>query len=132
MNKIGLKEPVELYVAADESMLLIIRLTTAGVVARAGLTVDEMENLKIAAEEACSCLIGQQNPPRRLRLIFGCADGQLSIEAEACDVEETPAGLADETELEIIRCLLESLADHAEFHTTNGWIRRVALQKKLD
>jgi anti-sigma regulatory factor (Ser/Thr protein kinase) len=38
-------------------MLLVIRLTTAGVMARAGLTVDILDDLKMSVEEACYCLI---------------------------------------------------------------------------
>ena len=64
MNNYRLNAPVELTVAAEPGMMLVIRLTTAGVVTRAGLTIDAMDNLKIAAEEACSCLIGQENPPK--------------------------------------------------------------------
>ena len=66
MREILLKEPVELKLPAEQNMMLVMRLTTAGVVARAGLTVDRMEDVKMAVEEACNCLIGGDPAPRRL------------------------------------------------------------------
>ena len=44
--------PVELRVAANADMMLVVRLATAGVTARAGLTLDAMDGFKMAAEEA--------------------------------------------------------------------------------
>ena len=122
--------PVELNVAADSSMMLVIRLTAAGVLTRAGLTLDATDNLKMATEEACNCLIGQDNPPARLKLCFDCTDNRLSIRASA-QVEEAPVGNADETELQVIRCILESLADEVSVDVRDGWIHAVELRSAL-
>ena len=65
MREIVLKEAVELKVPAEQNMMLVLRLTTAGVVARAGLTVDRMDDVKMAVEEACSC--GGGLPPGRFK-----------------------------------------------------------------
>ena len=130
MNNSRLKGPVELSVAADSSMMLVMRLTTAGVIARAGLTVDVMDNLKMAVEEACNCLIGQQEPPQRLNLTFTCEENMLKIRVAAADVH-CPEVSADETELEIVRCILESLADSVAFDLCEGWIRAIELRCEL-
>ena len=45
MREVRLKEPVELKLPAEQSMMLVLRLTTAGVVTRAGLTVDRMDDV---------------------------------------------------------------------------------------
>lgn len=130
MNNTRLKAPVELTVAADSSMMLVIRLTTAGVIARAGLTVDVMDNLKMATEEACNCLIGQQTPPERLYLRYACEDNALliSIGTGECSCE---CECADETELEIVRCILESLTDRVDFDLCDGRIRAIELRADL-
>lgn len=122
--------PVELNVAADSSMMLVIRLTTAGVLARAGLTMDAMDSLKMATEEACNCLIGQSNPPAQLNLRFDCTDDRLSVIAAArgCD---SPRGSADEAELEIVRCILSSLADEVSLDVREGWIHSIELRAAL-
>ena len=50
MRDFMLKEPVELKLPARQEMMLVLRLTTAGVIARAGLTVDRMDDVKLAVE----------------------------------------------------------------------------------
>lgn len=125
-----LNDAVELNLAADSGMMLVVRLTTAGVIARAGLTMDVMDSLKMATEEACNCLIGQENPPKRIGLCFRCEDDRLKIAVRALDgVDAT--GSADENELEVVRCILESLADEVSIDARNGWIRSVELEAAL-
>ena len=62
---------ISLTVPADKSMMLVIRLTTAGVLARARLTVDAIDDMKMAVEEACTLMISQQCPPAVVRAILG-------------------------------------------------------------
>ena len=130
VNNVRLKAPVELSVAADTGMMLVVRLTTAGVVARAGLTVDVMDNLKMATEEACSCLIGQENPPERIALRFESVDGALVIRVCSGDCQHTQGGI-DEAELDVVRCILEALADEAAFDVREGKIRSIELRARL-
>ena len=130
MKEYRLNAPVELNVAADSGMMMIIRLTTAGVVTRAGLTIDAMDNLKIAAEEACNCLIGQENPPKRIGLTYSCREDSLFIDIRGLDMECASCE-ADEAELEVIRCILESLADDVSIDMCDGRIRAIELRAAL-
>ena len=50
-------ETIDLWVPGRPEMMLVVRLSTAGVLARSGLTIEAMEDVKMAAEEACGCLI---------------------------------------------------------------------------
>ena len=124
------QQPIELILPADANLMLVIRLTAAGVIARAGITVDRMDTLKMAVEEACGCLIEQRNPPSRIHLRFSCADGSLLIHAEALDAA-SPAGETTENELEVMRCILESLVDSAELDVRQGWIAAVRMKAAL-
>jgi len=130
VDKIRLKAPVELSVAADAGMMLVVRLTTAGVVARAGLTVDVMDNLKMATEEACSCLIGQENPPERIALRFEGEENSLVISVTAGE-DGVRQGSFDEAELDVVRCILEALADQVAFDVRDGWIRGIRMCTSL-
>ena len=130
MKNTRLVSPVELTVAAEAGLMLVVRLTTAGVVTRAGLTIDAMDNLKIAVEEACSCLIGQASSPRRLSLTYVCRDGALFIGIRGVDFTETSGGL-DETELDVVRCILEALADGVTFEVRDGRIAFIELRAAL-
>jgi serine/threonine-protein kinase RsbW len=131
MKNYRLNAPVELTVQAEPGMMLVVRLTTAGVVTRAGLTIDAMDNLKIATEEACNCLIGQQTPPERLFLRYACEENALSIRIATGECDDCACEGADETELEIVRCILESLTDHVNFDVCEGRIRAIELRADL-
>jgi len=130
MKEYRLNAPVELTVAADPGMMLVVRLTTAGVVTRAGLTIDAMDNLKIATEEACSCLISQANPPERIHLKYECRGGALCTCVRGDDTECGP-GEADEAELDVARCILEALVDGVEFDMCNSRICAIELRSNL-
>ena len=109
--------------------MLVLRLTTAGVVARAGLTVDRMDDVKLAVEEACSCLISEADGPERLRLRFAERDGALHI--SICGEGGTPASIGED-EREVVRCILESMVDGAELRADGGTVSAVELRVALD
>ena len=123
-----LKMPVELAVAADAESMLIVRLTAAGVLARAGSTLDQMDALKSAVEEACTCLVRQKNPPERMTLKFSCEG--LVFAAEGVNAD-SPVGDMDETEREVVKCILESVADEVRLDVRDGWLRGVEIRAAL-
>ena len=129
MREILLKEPVELKLPAEQNMMLVLRLTTAGVVARAGLTVDRMDDVKMAVEEACNCLIGGHPAPRRLCLRFAVEDDFLKI--RICD-DGACTGAANADELGVARCILESLVDGVDVCMHGDVIGAVELRIALD
>ena len=130
MREIMLKEAVELMLPAQQNMMLVLRLTTAGVIARAGLTVDRMDDVKLAVEEACSCLIGAENGPSRLHLCFRGDEGGLKIIIGGdCSEEGAAVG---EDEIQVVRCILESLVDGVELGLcSKGAIRSIELIVRL-
>ena len=130
MGKAISSGPVVLNLPADQNLMLVIRLTAAGVIARAGATVDRMDDMKMAVEEACGCLMEQVNPPRRLELRFTVREGRLAIRAEALEAGAETGDLTPEN-LEIMRCILLALVDVAEFEVRDGFIAAVDMQAAL-
>ena len=51
------KEIVKLTLPAKKEYLLPIRLFISGIATRAGFSLDQIENTKLAAAEACSCIL---------------------------------------------------------------------------
>ena len=121
-----LNGPVELRVAANADMMLVVRLATAGVTARAGLTLDAMDGFKMAAEEACNCLIGQSCPPEELLLRFVPEEKRLRLTVTGLGGGARGEGM-DETETEIARCILEALADEVALHAEDGCVHAIEL-----
>lgn len=122
--------PIELTLPADPNLMLVVRLTAAGVIARAGATVDRLDELKMAVEEACLCLMEQRCAPERLSLRFECREGRLSICATAMDAPARPGGLSD-AELDVARGILCSLADEAALEVCEGRIAQVRMTAAL-
>lgn len=56
-------DTVHLRVPADPAYLAVIRTATAGLAARLDLTLDEIEDLRIAVDEACALLLNHQSHP---------------------------------------------------------------------
>lgn len=56
----GAADVVELEVPADPAYLSVLRTATAGLAARLDLTIDEIEDLRIAVDEACALVLGPQ------------------------------------------------------------------------
>ena len=121
--------PITLSVAAQKDMLLIVRLTSAGALTRAGLTLEDTDRFKAAAEEACGCFLSQDVPPERLTLTYTCESGRLTLTADAEEPDGLPGGI-DPDEAEVIRCILAALCDQAEITIRDGRVRRVRLTKE--
>ena len=131
MQKTFLKEAVELSVPASRDMMLVLRLTTAGVIARASLTVDRMDDVKMAVEEACSCLIGDEdNAPSRLCLRFVQEGSELII--RICGENIKAGRCISEDESCVICCILESLVDKVEVEKDGEMVYAVVLRIALD
>jgi len=130
VREIVLKEPVELSLAAQQNMMLVLRLTTAGVIARAGLTVDRMDDVKLAVEEACGCMIDNPNGPKRLRLRFWEETDALKI--SICSACECTGVVVGEDERTIVKCILESLVDGVEVRMCGEEVAAIELKVALD
>jgi serine/threonine-protein kinase RsbW len=82
-------------------------LTTAGAAAEAGLTTEEIDDVKIAVDELCSLVMAVAAESDRLRLTFLANENGITIEA---------AGPSD-GELEIddlARAILDATVDKLE------------------
>ena len=131
MKTMEAQRPIELTLPAEPRMLLIIRLITAGVTARAGLTVDAVEDVKMAVEEACNCLL-RCACCESLKLSFMAVDGVLHIRVEVMGRPEEfvkPAGDCDE--VQVIRFILESMVDDAHVIYDGSALSAIEMAKSL-
>ena len=124
-----MREPVptgtiELMVPAKKENMLVIRLTAAGVIARAGLTVDRLNDVKMAVEEACACLIEAETPPKSLRIAFQSEEDGLRIVIRG----DCAGRDFDPDEAQVVRYILESLTDGVEMREENGSLASIELR----
>ncbi|MEP6599373.1 MAG: hypothetical protein ABJB98_08010 [Actinomycetota bacterium] len=100
---------IELEVPAERAYVPVLRTLTAGLAARCDLTLDQIEDLRIAVDEACALLLPHVRAGDRLAARFRLVTGQLdfiaSVPAEV-DAEPDREGFA----WTVLRALAEDVA----------------------
>jgi serine/threonine-protein kinase RsbW len=77
---------VVLVVPADGSYLAVLRTATAGLAARLQFTLDEIEDLRIAVDEACAILLAVAPAPSQLAGGFEVTS-EFKVTDEALSIE---------------------------------------------
>lgn len=84
---------VEIRVPAEASYVATVRIAAASLAARCDLTVDDIEDLRLAVDEACSLLLQRAEPDGTLDARFELAEGCLrvatSVAAEAGELNHS-------------------------------------------
>ena len=118
-----LTDRVELTVPADPAYLAVLRTASAGLAARMDLTLDEIEDLRIAVDEACALLL------RRAEPAGGQGDDQdtpdvlaatFSITADVLEVQVTGPGTVLPERSSFAWAVLEALAGEVETSSDGG------------
>ena len=81
-------EAVTVSVPADVSFVSTLRLTTASLAARCGLTVDDIEDLRLAVDEACSLLLPHASAGSTLDTRFVLTPGRLEVDTAVTSTAE--------------------------------------------
>ena len=89
---IGVRDFVEVTIPAVGAYLSVLRTATAGLAARLDFTLDEIEDLRIAVDEACAMLLQKAVPESSLNCRFDLAGDALAISVSATTLDgRTPA-----------------------------------------
>lgn len=112
-------DTVHLRVPADPAYLAVIRTATAGLAARLDLTLDEIEDLRIAVDEACALLLDHQPHPGQ------DLDAAFTLHPNALDVLVTGPTLSLPRRTSFAWSVLEALVGQVETGVTGegSWIR---------
>lgn len=71
---------VTMQVPADVAYVSTLRLTAASLAARCDLTVDDIEDLRLAVDEACALLLPHASAGATLAAHFELSSGRLLVE----------------------------------------------------
>jgi serine/threonine-protein kinase RsbW len=83
---------VELRIPASSAYLAVLRTATAGLAARLDFTLDDIEDLRIAVDEACAMVLPQARPNSDLTCTFDLEEARLTVAVTAeCDDPQPPA-----------------------------------------
>jgi serine/threonine-protein kinase RsbW len=72
-------DAVEVRIPADVVYVSTLRLTAASLAARCDLTIDDIEDLRLAVDEACALLLPLATAASTLDARFELAEGRLTV-----------------------------------------------------
>jgi anti-sigma regulatory factor (Ser/Thr protein kinase) len=104
-------QPVRLSIPADPRFLSAARVVAASLGAESGLSVDDLEDLRLGVNELVSCLIDAAAGDGRIDLELDSVEGSVTVRGEI-QGDGGPA-VADELTVRI----LQAVSDH---HALNG------------
>lgn len=117
---------IQLRVPGSREYVLVIRTALGGAAILKNLDVDTMDDLRMAADEACDCLLHQDLPVRALTVTIRDRDARLAVSIEAELMGDGMGG--GEEDRAIVQAVLETLAPEVKLITTpGGCIRRIDL-----
>ena len=78
---------VEVRVPSDSAYVSVLRTATAGLAARLDFTVDDIDDLRMAVDEACALLLPQAVEGSNLTCVFVLGDDRLTVSVSAMSNE---------------------------------------------
>jgi serine/threonine-protein kinase RsbW len=86
----GVGDVVTIRLPAAGAYLSILRTATAGLAARLDFTLDEIEDLRIAVDEACAILLAQAEPGADLECEFELSRDVIRISVSVLTLDGQP------------------------------------------
>ena len=86
----GSLDQVTVRMPADGAYLSVLRTATAGLAARLDFTLDDIEDLRIAVDEACAMLLGQAIPGSSLECSFVLSPDDMTISVSVPSLNPRP------------------------------------------
>jgi serine/threonine-protein kinase RsbW len=121
----GSQDFVEVRLPAAGAYLSVLRTATAGLAARLDFTLDEIEDLRIAVDEACAILLQQAAPGSTLECVFTLVGDSLRVTVSA----PTTEGHAPERDT-FAWTVLTALAGEVESTVAEDRTVSISLHKK--
>jgi serine/threonine-protein kinase RsbW len=109
---------------ADGAYLSVLRTATAGLAARLDFTLDEIEDLRIAVDEACAMVLAQAVPGSSLECSFALSPDDMTITVAVPSLNPRPPS-ADT----FAWTVLSALAGTVEAHVGPGDRLAIVLRK---
>ena len=82
-----LGDVVMIKLPAAGAYLSVLRTATAGLAARLDFTLDEIEDLRIAVDEACAMLLSQALPGADLECTFSLDDSSIRVAVSVLTID---------------------------------------------
>ncbi len=119
IERTTMSDVVDLRVPADPAYLAVIRTATAGLASRMNLTLDEIEDMRIAVDEACVLLLPEHRGPDEF------LHATFTVTATSLDVQVRGPATALPDGTNFAWSVLQALVGQVDtgFDGTTSWIR---------
>ncbi|HVT65086.1 MAG TPA: anti-sigma regulatory factor [Mycobacteriales bacterium] len=84
---VGPRDVVAITLPASSAYLTVLRTATAGLAARLDFTIDEIEDLRIAVDEACAMLLAQALPGADINCEFQLDGDAMTVTVSVMTVD---------------------------------------------
>jgi serine/threonine-protein kinase RsbW len=123
----GIRDKVNIRMPADGAYLSVLRTATAGLAARLDFTLDEIEDMRIAVDEACAMLLSQAIPGSDLVCDFSLGQDAMTVSVSvSCLAPRVPAGDT------FAWTVLTALAGSVDAQVGPGDVLTIVLRKSRD
>ncbi len=116
-------DTVRLSLPAATRYLAAARVVATSLGAESGLTVDDLDDLRLGVNELVSLLVESAAPGTRIDLEFAAGDGEVTVRGRL-DGEVGPDGPSEIDEL--TRRIVDAVADHHELDGTTFSLTKVS------
>ncbi len=118
---------VTVRMPADGAYLSVLRTATAGLAARLDFTLDEIEDMRIAVDEACAMLLSQAIPGSDLECVFSLGQDEMTVSVSVrCLAPRVPSGDT------FAWTVLSALAGSVNAQVGPGDVLTIVLRKSRD
>ncbi|WP_067125828.1 anti-sigma factor [Microtetraspora malaysiensis] len=121
----GIRDAVSVRLPAVSAYLSVLRTATAGLAARLDFTLDQIEDLRIAVDEACAMLLRQAVPGTDL-----VAEFELTGEEMTVRVEVNTVGVTTPKRDDFAWMVLTALADDVDAISDSPDHMAIVLRKR--
>ncbi|MFI6815259.1 anti-sigma factor [Nonomuraea sp. NPDC050328] len=121
----AIRDVVSARLPADSAYLSVLRMITAGLAARLDFTLDEIEDLRIAVDEACAMLLNESVPGTDLTAEFELAGQEMQVRVEVATVGNSTPKRDD-----FAWMVLTALADEVDAVTDSPDRMAIVLRKR--
>ncbi|MFI6298300.1 anti-sigma factor [Nonomuraea sp. NPDC050790] len=121
----GIRDVVSIRLPAASAYLSVLRTATAGLAARLDFTLDEIEDLRIAVDEACAMLLTEAVPGTDLTAEFELTGQEMQVSVEVATVGNSAPKRDD-----FAWMVLTALADDVDAVTDSPDRMSIVLRKR--
>lgn len=126
----GPPRDVELRVRAVPEALVTVRTVAGDLAARAEFPLDAVDDLRLAVDEACTCLADLARPETRLTVTFAVEDDRIMLTASVSTTGPTTLP-RDTFAWRVLSTLADEVGVLAEAPATPGDPHRLALRMTM-